>query len=124
MSSKRIIFAALLITAIVTAAGSLRNGEAPKPRAFIGAYVVFIMLSLFAEAGPRQARLSAAFGMLIALAVGLKNIPAITGVGQAAGAANLDAITSPEGYAAGAGAGSVSMKLLGELDRKPKRKGA
>lgn len=81
----------ILATATIIAVSEIADGHAPQPRAFIAAYVVYLMLAILSKFGPRAERLATAFGGLVLLGVAMKHAGGfvaltsyLTGKGEAA----------------------------------------
>lgn len=77
------MFACMMFVAMMIALDDLRKGEAPRPRSFLAAYVVFVALTLAAQFGPSGARFASAFAILVALGVGIAKAPGLLSLNDA-----------------------------------------
>jgi hypothetical protein len=81
---KGVLIAELLAVVSIVTVSRLADGEVPAPSDYLAPFVVYLVLSFGAEfGGPGTARLAAAFGALILVAVVVANVDGLVRVFQA-----------------------------------------
>lgn len=121
-NSRPLLIGEAVMAVVLITLNEVTQGNTPTLRPYMGAFIVYFVLGFAAEVGDDTARLAAAFGALVLLAIAMRSAPAIV---QGAAALGIQGTKPTKGATGEAGAPPGGKPPRARVaDRKSLRTGA